>query len=167
MSLSDLASLGSFFSGVAVLISLVYLSLQIRQNSKHTKALVTQNRAERVTSTLLAMATSDLAAAYDAANGGGATEQEVRRRQFQLMCAALISGWDDTFSQYEQGLLSRGQFVRFRNGISSTFLGDPGMASFVEGWLQRQSAAAPPELTSFLSFMRDALAQARDARTAS
>jgi hypothetical protein len=31
MSLSDLAPLGSFVSGVAVLISLIYLSLQVRQ----------------------------------------------------------------------------------------------------------------------------------------
>ena len=166
MSLSDLASLGSFVSGVAVLISLIYLSLQMRQNSKHTKALVTQNRAERVSSTLLALANSDLAAAYDTANGGSASEQEVRRRQFQFMCAALINGWDDTFSQYEQGLLGHGQFVRFRNGISATFLSDIGIDRFVEGWLQRQGAAAPTELTSFLSFMRDALAQARAAKLA-
>lgn len=163
MSLSDLASIGSFASGLAVLISLVYLSLQIRQNSKHTKALVTQNRAERVTTMLLALASSDLAAAYDAANGGGATEQEVRGRQFQLMCAALISGWDDTFSQYEHGLLDRAQFMRFQSGISSTFLSDPGTNNFVAEWLQRQSAAAP-ELTSFLSFMRDALARASVAK---
>jgi hypothetical protein len=31
MSLSDLASLGSFVSGFAVLISLIYLALQVRQ----------------------------------------------------------------------------------------------------------------------------------------
>ena len=34
MSLSDLASLGSFVSGVAVLVSLIYLALQVRQPKK-------------------------------------------------------------------------------------------------------------------------------------
>lgn len=33
MSLSDLASIGSFVSGVAVLASLIYLALQVRQNT--------------------------------------------------------------------------------------------------------------------------------------
>ena len=40
MTLSDLASIGSFISGIAVLISLIYLSFQIRQNtlSQHATA---------------------------------------------------------------------------------------------------------------------------------
>ena len=42
MSLSDLASLGSFLSGIGVLVSLVYLSLQIRQN---TRAVRSQSQA--------------------------------------------------------------------------------------------------------------------------
>src|SRR5476651_1123571 len=33
MTLADLSSLGSFISGVAVLISLIYLGLQVRQNT--------------------------------------------------------------------------------------------------------------------------------------
>jgi hypothetical protein len=40
MSLSDLASIGSFVSGAAVLVSLVYLRLQIRQNTRHSQALI-------------------------------------------------------------------------------------------------------------------------------
>ena len=34
MTLSDLASIGSLISGIAVLISLIYLSLQVRQAEK-------------------------------------------------------------------------------------------------------------------------------------
>jgi hypothetical protein len=37
MSLADLASLGSFISGIAVLVSLVYLAQQIRQSTKHSR----------------------------------------------------------------------------------------------------------------------------------
>ena len=42
MTLSDLASIGSLVSGVAVLVSLVYLAQQTRQNTRHTRALVQQ-----------------------------------------------------------------------------------------------------------------------------
>ena len=48
MILSDLAALGSFISGLAVVVSLVYLSVQTRQNSKHTQALISQGRTNQV-----------------------------------------------------------------------------------------------------------------------
>jgi hypothetical protein len=54
MSLSDLASLGSFVSGIAVLLSLVFLyfqfrqvNLQVKQTEKNQQALIRQNRATR------------------------------------------------------------------------------------------------------------------------
>ena len=56
MSLSDLASIGSLISGVAVLVSLVYLSLQIRQNARHSQALIQQGRAARIADTALRLA---------------------------------------------------------------------------------------------------------------
>src|SRR6185369_7999739 len=56
MTLSDLASIGSLVSGVAVLVSLVYLSLQIRQNARHSKALIQQGRAARIADTALRLA---------------------------------------------------------------------------------------------------------------
>ena len=43
MLLSDLASLGSFVSGVAVLVSLVYLASQVRQGTKATRSEIHQN----------------------------------------------------------------------------------------------------------------------------
>ena len=84
MSLTDLASLGSFVSGVAVLISLIYLGIQTRQTSKHTKALILQNRVQRILSHHLAIADKDLVAPWIAENGGVPTEDAIRHRQFWL-----------------------------------------------------------------------------------
>jgi len=47
MSLTDLASLGSFVRGVAVLISLVYLALQVRRAEKYQRAQISHSRATR------------------------------------------------------------------------------------------------------------------------
>jgi len=47
MSLSDLAALGSLVSGLAVLGSLIYLSVQVRQATKHQRSLMMQGRATR------------------------------------------------------------------------------------------------------------------------
>jgi hypothetical protein len=43
MSLTDLASIGSFISGIAVLISLIYLALQVRQNTSAQRATAHQH----------------------------------------------------------------------------------------------------------------------------
>ena len=48
MSLSDLSALGSFVSGIAVLASLIYLILQVRQAERYQKASVQQGRAARL-----------------------------------------------------------------------------------------------------------------------
>ena len=48
MSLSDLASLGSFVSGAAVLVSLIYLSIQVRQTEKNQRALINESYVTRV-----------------------------------------------------------------------------------------------------------------------
>ena len=42
MNLSDLSSIASLVSGIAVVVSLVYLAQQIRQNTKHSQALIQQ-----------------------------------------------------------------------------------------------------------------------------
>lgn len=46
MSFSDLASLGSFISGIGVLISLVYLGLQIHQNTRAVRLQINQGITE-------------------------------------------------------------------------------------------------------------------------
>jgi hypothetical protein len=46
MSFADLASLGSFVSGIGVLVSLIYLSLQIRQNTRAVRSQIHQHIAD-------------------------------------------------------------------------------------------------------------------------
>ena len=45
MSLADLAAIGSFVSGIAVVISFVFLGFQMRQNTKAMKAAASQAHA--------------------------------------------------------------------------------------------------------------------------
>ena len=48
MSLSDLASIGSFVSGVAALVSLVYHAIQVRQAEKNQRAVLNHGYMTRV-----------------------------------------------------------------------------------------------------------------------
>ena len=49
MTLSDLANIGTFASAIAVLVSLIYLSTQIRQAKKNQRAQIDQGVATRTT----------------------------------------------------------------------------------------------------------------------
>jgi hypothetical protein len=63
MSLSSLASIGSFVGAVAVVVSIIYLSLQVRQAEKSQRALMNQGAITRVTGLLPGMAQPSLNAA--------------------------------------------------------------------------------------------------------
>ena len=129
MTLSDLASIGSFVSGIAVLASLIYVSLQVKQNSKHTRALILQGRAARITSQYLTLANAELSSAWIAASGVTPTPEMVRRRQFLLQGMATDYSWEDTFCQHEAGLLGEDQFGDFRAKLA-VLLQDPGLRDY-------------------------------------
>ena len=130
MSFSDLAAIGSLVSGIAVLISLIYLGQQIRQNLKHTRALILQGRVDRVVSQHIAMANTDLVSAWISENGSTPTSEEIRRRQFQLQGTAYGVSWEDTFVQHETGLLGEEQFAEFRAQIG-VILRNPGLHRYL------------------------------------
>ena len=52
MTLSDLAAIGSFISGLAVVITLAFLLLQMRQTNKNQRALMQHGRSTRNIETL-------------------------------------------------------------------------------------------------------------------
>jgi len=164
VTLSDLASIGSLVSGAAVLVSLVYLAQQIRQNTKHTRAQIQQGRIQRITEQQLAFAQADLSAAWLAASGQEATPEAIRDRQFRQQCIILYVGWDDTLAQYHDGLVSEEQFARFRRQMilmlkmspaaraffANNEMGgsDDRLAAFVAGLLADAEAGLTPKAPS-------------------
>jgi len=108
MSLSDLASLGSFVSGLAVLGSLVYLTLQVRQAERYQNSIAQQERAARLSDLQLRLAT--MADVFAKGNSGDDDLSLTQLRQFRhLTLAALFSG-EDTFRQHKVGLISNDVF---------------------------------------------------------
>ena len=117
MSLSDLASIGSLVSGIAVLVSLVYLSLQIRQNTKHSQALIQQGRAARIADTALRLAElradDGLNDCFDGRPGVSAKDVS---RFLNLARAVFISS-EDSFLQGEEGLLAPTAYESYKASL--------------------------------------------------
>jgi hypothetical protein len=112
MTLSDLASIGTLISGVAVLVSLVYLAVQTRQNVRHTRALVQQARSMHAADMPLRTAENDsLAAIRLRGDDGDATLDRVAFSRYWLMRISIFWSWEDQFHQHRDGLLDASRFA--------------------------------------------------------
>jgi hypothetical protein len=147
MSLSDFATFSTAISGLAVTASLIYLALQTHQNAKHTKALIQQSRLERISHQSLAMADPELAKVWLVSNGIAATPEATAERQFRQICGAYYIGMEDTFHQYGDGLISEGQFKRFRERMVGIMKTAPGFRAYIA---QRQKAELADSFGEFI-----------------
>ena len=179
MTLSDLAALGSFVSGIAVLASLIFLYVQlrqiaqqVRQAEKNQKAAIRQARA---TQTMDVVVTAMESSAAEAINKGWSGEENISEtalRQFRQYCRAAFVGWQDGYYQHLDGLFPETALGSLM-GDATTQLGNIGWRTqwriqrqafgpqFV-AWVDKLAAEAPidPSVDS-LAVWRSALAKER------
>jgi hypothetical protein len=105
MTLSDLAALGSFVSGVAVIVTLFFLLLQMRQTNKNQKALLQQGRSARVTELILRRTEPELSKALSRGLQADLTIDLSQVETVNAFFAALFWSIEDSFLQYRAGLL--------------------------------------------------------------
>jgi hypothetical protein len=129
MTLSDFATFSTAISGLAVTVSLIYLIIQTRQSSRHTRALIHQGQSARTTAIVLANQTADASAAWIEGNDAEPTREAVRRMQFVLMCETSVTAMEDIFSQRNDGLMSDEVFAR-NCYIHSGLLSQPGFRAY-------------------------------------
>jgi len=148
MPLADLAPMTATLSSLLAVVSLVYVAIQTRQSVRHTRAQIHQGTAARTANLLLGLMDTDNAAAWIEGNGGVATPERVRERQFQFQCGLMMVAMEDYFSQHQEGLLSEEQFARgcvtFRDRLRA-----PGLRAF---WLSQRTlfADATPHYCNFV-----------------
>ena len=148
MSLSELASLGSFVSGVAVLISLIYLALQVRQAERNQQSLMQQGQATRVCEMLLRRADPELARVY-CKGRAGEDLTDVELAQFSDLFRAQMISRQDTFLQHERGLTPEPAFHTLRLTTQDAMRA-PGARAM---WLNLREMYPP----SFRAFIDEAM----------
>ena len=128
MSLSELAEIGSFISGVAVLTSLIFLYFQLRQINQQVKqaeknqqSAIRQARAGRSIGIVLTGTEPSLADAFVKGAFGEEDISLTQLSQYSAVCRAMIINSEDTFYQHGDGLLDEASFVSFVAGMKGTF----------------------------------------------
>src|SRR5690349_3673577 len=145
MSLTDLASLGSFVSAVAVLISLIYLSLQVKQAERNQQASIRATRVTRIVDIMMGLSDPSLADAVTKASecARDVTDQQIR--QFAFYCGARFYNAEDSFNQFQEGLLNQVTFDSLAAGLRHS-LAQPGMRAFYK----RQRAMLGRDFSAFV-----------------
>jgi hypothetical protein len=105
MTLSDLASIGSLVSGLAVLVSLVYLSLQVRQTDKNQRALMNQGVVTRNTDIVMFQSQPHVIALTSRVTAGETDFTAAELNLLQLRVRTTMLTGQDTYVQHQAGLV--------------------------------------------------------------
>jgi len=158
MPLSDLATIASIVSSLAVAVSLVYLGVQTHQAAKHTRALISQGRSARQTDFLATFSDSDrVAALLQVMTGMQPTAESIRQTQTLMFFQACFAGWTDVFEQHQENLLSDEKLADLHAGISDILrplparqfweqwkAGRANTHAAFKAWVDEAIAAPPP-----------------------
>ena len=107
MDITILAAWGEFLGGIAVVVSLVYLASQIRQNSKLLRAS-TSTVTQQVTSQLNVLLAQDdeLSRIYSEGMADRSALPEANRRRFDSLVAIVVNGFQQHLRLFRDGLVS-------------------------------------------------------------
>src|ERR1700734_1670204 len=97
MTLSDLASIGSLVSGFAVLISLIYVAIQIRQTERNQRTILQQGTSNRAVELVRHWSDPHIAAAYVKMLSGGQELTALEAFQLNIKFRTSLLSWQDSF----------------------------------------------------------------------
>ena len=140
MSLSDFAAIGSFISAIAVLVSLVYLALQVRQAKKNQRAVLNQGYITRVTEYLRWYAKSPIneLRVRVIASDTSFTADELMRLQLAFRVTLLSA--QDAYLQHKTGLVDEMTLDNSMRNVRGGWLSQPVYRAL---WLQQAPTIAP------------------------
>jgi len=145
MSLAELASVAGIVSGIAVIVSLIYLAVQIRQAARNQRGMMHQMRAALSADVMLRIAESDLSRSFRAGLTGDPDITEAEFWRFFYASSAILRTTENAFVQYQDGLVNETHFASAK-ASARTFLASPGYRAL---WEATRSSREP----GFRAFM--------------
>lgn len=160
MTLSDLASIGTVVSSIAVLGSLVYLAHQTRQNTRHTRALIQQGRNQQIIDFNMAGVTDPAVTELIRRGGAGdltlTSGQAMAYLQFVL---AQLAHAEDGFYQHREGLIDEERYAGSVAFLQNVLAPSPG---FRAAWEMCKGVCGP----EFQAFADEKIREAASAPAA-
>ncbi|HWY15044.1 MAG TPA: hypothetical protein VNX86_07925 [Rhizomicrobium sp.] len=105
MSLSDLAAVGTFVSSTAVVFSLIFLALQMRQANLNQRSLMQQGRTARNVDTLLKMSDPFVGELVAEADRNCAAMDPAKIWAFYGFAGSIFWNYENSFLQFQANML--------------------------------------------------------------
>ena len=108
MTLEDLGNVGEFVGAIGVVLSLLYLGVQIRQNTKSVRASTHHTTSVAGNAVQLAFAEAGVGELVLKAGRAYADLTPAERFRFTMLMRAFLSFQEDVYLQHREGLLPDG-----------------------------------------------------------
>jgi hypothetical protein len=136
MNWEAISAIGEIVSAIAVLATLVYLSMQIRQNGKMMKANSKQSISEATQQLLFK--TMDEPEVMRKIMHGGSFDADEHTKAW-ILCRAMLRGYEAQIYQHEVGLLDEKEWNELRGVICQTAI----LPGFKEVWPELAESVSP------------------------
>jgi len=134
MDITTLAAWGEFLGGIAVVVSLIYLAGQIRQNSKLMRASTAAVTLEGLNATSSMVAEDpEVGRIWWAGLDDRSALSKPDAQRFDTLISMQVSHWDQEFDFVRDGLMSDRLWQRRRRQMTWQ-LQQPGMQQHWRDW---------------------------------
>lgn len=127
MTLADWANFSQIVGSVAVIASLIFVGIQVHQNTKVTKATALQMNADYWLSYFAMLADSRLGEIFAKGAQGREKMESLEFHQFFILCRAAFMGCEKQHQQYLAGLLSEDAYRGYEATIREQIAAFPGV----------------------------------------
>ena len=149
MNWDALGAIGEVVGAIAVVVTLIYLAVQIRQNTSSIRASTLQSNTNVWASTFTAIADEELARVYAIGSLGSPEAKPIAYTQFFFLCKAMFVGFEDQYYQYRQGTLDENIYLGYERSIALQALAFPG----VQAWWRQTRDTYSPEFVARIDKM--------------
>jgi hypothetical protein len=140
MTLANLANIGEFIGGIAIIVSLIYVGLQIRQNTKTIRGSTLQQNTDFWGDLFLRLAQTELANVYSTGMQGHADISPITFAQFNCLARSMFLGFENQYFQYRNGILDPESYLGYERIIAAQTLTYRGFRIY---WEQNRSYYSP------------------------
>jgi hypothetical protein len=132
MSLEDLGNIGEFVGAIAVVVSLIYLAVQIRQNTRAVRSASHQTLVSSEQAIQASISDNrEVARIVVQANKDFDALDEEDRLRFLMLAGRLFSNFENIYYQYSRGLLDEDLWRPWSDSIPF-FVQQPGFLRYWE-----------------------------------
>ena len=125
MSIMELGAMGEFLSSIAVLITLIFLVVQLRQNSKLMRRANVRQANDANSRSLVALLDEGVSKLFIKGLNSLESLSEVERYRFDNAFANWLYACEEAFVDEREGMFPTDQFVKYANAVPG-YLTTPG-----------------------------------------